>query len=524
MVSSRTLALALFASGLLASTPGVGATPADILVVASQIDDLSTLDPAEIFEYSGAEYAANAYDRLIGYDGADWTRPVPRLARSWTVDATGRAWRFELRNDAAFHAGGRVEAEDVVYSLRRALALAKAPVGLLRQIGLRQDGIRALDGLMVEIETDRAYAPGIVLGVLASSVASIVDRREVEARATNGDWGHGWLRRAAAGSGPFRLLAWRANERLSLERHDGHWDGAPAMRRVVLRHMPEPASQRLLIEQGDVDIARNLGPDQAKGALRNPDLRAQPTRKASIWFLALNTRHPDLGQAEIRAALREAVDYQGIARGILAGRAVVHQSVLPGGLFGALSDVPFGYAPERLAQALAGRSLRIAMDVRAQAPVLDVAQALQANFAKAGLVIELRPADAKQVLTRFRERRYDMVLARWASDTLDPQSDAEAFSRNRDNSDGATLRNLAWRAAWVSPEIETLVDRAALERDEARRADLLVEVQRRHREDGPFVVLFQEIEPYVLRRDIRGFAPGPTPDTVLYARLRKERR
>lgn len=498
------------------------ATPRDVLVVASQIDDLSTLDPAEIFEYSGAEFAANAYDRLVGYEPGSWDRPAPRLAKSWQVDAAGRTWRFALRDDAVFHSGRLVEAEDVVYSLRRALALGKAPVGLLRQIGLRSDGVRAAGSRAVEIETDRPYAPGIVLGVLASAVASVVDRHALDAAAKAGDFGHAWLRRAEAGSGPFRLGAWRPNERLSLERFERYWRGAPALRRVVLRHMPEPSSQRLLIEQGDVDIARNLGPDQVRGALANPALVFVPTRKASIWFLAVNTRHDALARTEVRRALRHAVDYQGIADRLLPGRAVVHQNILPAGLFGALDDAPYRHDPDR-ARSLAGPGISFAIDVRAQAPVLDVAQAIQANLAKAGIAVELRPADAKQVLTRFRERRYDVFLGRWASDTLDPQSDAEAFTRNADNADGATSRNLAWRAAWQAPELEALVDAAALERDAGRRAALLAELQRRHRDDGPFIVMFQEIEPYVVRRDIVGFAPGPTPDTIDYAGIRKDR-
>lgn len=496
------------------------ATPKDVLVVASQIDDLTTLDPAEIFEYSGAEFAANVYDRMVGYRPGVWDRPIPRLAESWDVDSTGRLWRFQLRNDAKFPSGRAIEADDVVYSLRRALALGKAPVGLLRQIGVARDGMRSLSSRTVEIETERVYAPGIVLGVLASAIASIVDRHVVEARSQDGDWGHEWLRRHEAGSGPFGLAAWRPNERLTLERRLGHWAESPEMRRVVLRHMPEPASQRLLIEQGDVDIARNLGPDQVRGALKNPDIKFLPTPKASLWFLALNTRHEALARPEVRRAIRHAIDYEAIAAGLLSGRANVHQAILPAGLFGAASDTPYAFDPD-LARRLVGRELRLTIDVRAQAPALDVAQALQANFAKAGIVVDLRPADAKQVLGRFRDRRYDMVLARWSSDTLDPQSDIEAFTRNPDNGDGASLKSLAWRTAWQARDVENLVDRAAAERDEAERAKILAEIQRRHREEGPVVVMFQEIEPYVLRKAVTGFAPGPIPDTIFYAGVRK---
>jgi len=522
MGSSRSMAL--MASGLLmAMASAQAATPADVLVVASQIDDLSTLDPAEIFEYSGAEFTANVYERLVVYRPGAWDKPVGGLARSWRTDETGRLWHFTLREDARFPSGRAVEGEDVAYSLGRALALAKAPVGLLRQIGLKADTIRATGLREFEFETDRAYAPGIVLGVLASSVASVLDRQRLQAQERDGDWGHAWLRRAEAGSGPYRLLSWRPNERLTLERRDGVDPTQVAMRRVVLRHMPEPASQRLLIEQGDVDIARNMGSDLIKGALANPALRFQPTKKASLWFMALNTRHSILSQPEIRRALRSAIDYDGIASGLLNGRAVVHQSILPAGLFGALDDLPFRFAPD-LGLGAGAAGLRLAIDVRAQAPALDVAQAIQANLAKAGIAVELRPADAKQVLTRFRERRYEAFLGRWASDTLDPQTDAEAFTRNPDNQDGASLRTLAWRTAWQSPELEAMVDAAAVERDDARRAEILGELQRRHREIGPFIMMFQETEPYVLRRDVVGFEPGPTPDTIVYAHVRKSRR
>jgi len=67
-----------------AIAPAHGATPDDTLVMAWQFDDIITLDPAEIFEFSGAEYAANTYDRLIGYDVDDVSEIYGVVAESWT--------------------------------------------------------------------------------------------------------------------------------------------------------------------------------------------------------------------------------------------------------------------------------------------------------------------------------------------------------------------------------------------------------------------------------------------------------
>jgi peptide/nickel transport system substrate-binding protein len=236
--------------------------------------------------------------------------------------------------------------------------------------------------------------------------------------------------------------------------------------------------------------------------------------------MALNLANPALARPEAREAIRRAIDYQAIGRTVLARRSSVHQAFIPRGLFGSLDETPFRFEPVR-AKALAAPGFEVAMNVRGSAPSLDLAQALQANLAEAGIRLILRPSDAKQALTRFRERRYDIFLGRWASDTLDPQSDAEAFTLNPDDADDAPRKNLAWRAHFKSPALEAMVREAATETDPARRRAILAELQRRHWAEGPFVVLFQEIEPLAMRRNVGGYVAGPTPDTISYRLVTK---
>src|SRR3546814_11057751 len=95
----------------------------------------------------------------------------------------------------------------------------------------------------------------------------------------DGDLGYNCLKTNYAGVGPFKFGQWRPNELLTLERNDGYWGGAPAMKRVVIRHIAEPATQQLLLEKGDIDIARNLGPDQLASLRDNPDITLDSTLK-----------------------------------------------------------------------------------------------------------------------------------------------------------------------------------------------------------------------------------------------------
>ena len=85
MFQLRRLALGAAAALTLTATPAAAATPQDTLVMAFQMTDLITLDPAEAFEFTGAEYAANVYDRLVTYPVDDVADLRGHVAESWQI-------------------------------------------------------------------------------------------------------------------------------------------------------------------------------------------------------------------------------------------------------------------------------------------------------------------------------------------------------------------------------------------------------------------------------------------------------
>ncbi len=190
----------------LALTPVHAATPKNTLVMAWQFDDIITLDPAEIFEFSAAEYAGNAYDRLIGYDVTDVSTIYGVVAESWQVDSDGKTYTFKIRQGIKFASGNPLTAEDVAFSLQRTVILDKSPAFILGQFGFTAENvrerIRATSPYNVVIQTDKAYAPTFVLYCLTATVGSVVDKKEVMAHEVDGDLGHAWLRTHYAGSGP----------------------------------------------------------------------------------------------------------------------------------------------------------------------------------------------------------------------------------------------------------------------------------------------------------------------------------
>ncbi|GBC61061.1 ABC transporter substrate-binding protein [Desulfonema ishimotonii] len=515
---------------VLACAVAFAATPKDSVVIAWQIDDIITLDPAEIFEFSGAEYAGNTYDRLIGYDVEDVSKIYGQAAESWSVGEDGKTYTFRLRKGIKFASGNPLTARDAAFSLHRLILLDKSPAFILSQFGFSPENvrqkIRATDDTTLVLETDKVYAPTFLLYCLTATVGSVVDMKEVMAHEKDGDMGHAWLRTHYAGSGPFTLRQWKASEALFLDRNEHYWDGASEMKRVMIRHIAEPATQRLLLEKGDVDIARNLGPDQLDGLQGNASVEIQPAPKGGLFYLGLNQKNKILSNPKVRQALKYLVDYDGIAGSILKGSMVVHQAFLPRGFLGALAEKPFrldvAKAKALLAEAGYPDGFSITMDTRNNFPTIDMAQSIQSTFAQAGVKLEIIPMDGKQALTKYRARNHEIYIGRWGPDYQDPHTNASTFAWNPDNADDASAKPLAWRNAWDIPKMTQKCEAAVREKDPEKRAQMYLALQKEHQEVSPFVIMFQDIEVIARRTNVRGFVLGPNFDSNFYRFITKE--
>ena len=525
----KLLASLLFLGLALGGGPARAETPKDTLVMAFAIDDIISLDPAEIFEFTAAEYAGNTYLRLIGYDINDVSKIFGVAAESWSVSDDGKTYTFKMRQGVKFASGNPMTAEDAAFSLQRAVVLDKSPAFILTQFGFTKENakekIRAADDSTLVLETDQAYAPTFVLYCLTATISSVVDKKLVMENEKDGDMGHAWLRTNYAGGGPFKLVNWKANESLTLERNDNYYGAKPAMKRVAIRHISESSTQRVLLEKGDIDIARNLSPNDIAGVKGEANIWIDQGVKGTLYYLGLNQKNPNLAKPQVRQALKYLVDYQGMADTIMAGQGAIHQAFLPKGFLGALNDTPFkldvAKAKQLLAEAGLPDGFSVTMDTANKSPVLDMAQTIQGTFAQAGIKLEILPGDDKQTLTKYRARNHDIYIGRWGPDYQDPHTNADTFARNPDNSDNAKSKPLAWRNSWEIPEMTKVADAAALERDPAKRAEMYLKLQREQQDSSPFVVMFQVTEVAGLRKGVNGFIIGPSFDDNRYNEVTK---
>ncbi len=505
------------------------ATPGNTFVMAKDISDLITLDPAEVFELSGGEVMANIYDRLMMYEPENLTELVGGVAESWEISDDGKVITFAIRPGLTFHSGNPVTAEDVVFSLRRVVKLQKTPSFIITQFGWTADNVDDLvvvDGDKAKITITEEFSPGLVLNAMTAGVGSVVDSKTVLANEKDGDLGYGWLKTNSAGSGAFMLKSWKANELVTLESFADYRHGAPAMQRVIIRHVAEPSAQRLLVEKGDVDMARNLTPDQIKGVMDNTDLAIDNDPKGTIMYLAANASHPILGDPKVAKALRYLVDYKGMTESFLAGQYKVHQAAWPSGLWGALEETPYSLDVDAgkalLAEAGQQDGFKITIQTLTNSPYPEVAQSIQSTLAKAGIESEIITAEGKTLWPMYRARKHELILAQWSPDYTDPHSNIDAFAHNPDNRPEAKLTGVvAWRNAWQSESMNAMVVEARNELDVSKREKLYHDIQRSLQEDSPYAMLFQQSEQTVRQKNVNGFVSGSNFDLVFYRNVTK---
>jgi peptide/nickel transport system substrate-binding protein len=298
------------------------------------------------------------------------------------------------------------------------------------------------------------------------------------------------------------------------------------MKRVIIQHVPEPAGQRLLVEKGDVDLARNLTTDQIKGVSGHPDVAIDNNPKAGMVYIATNNTHPILGNPSVRKAIRYVVDYKGMADTFLAGQYKVHQSFWPSGLWASLEDNPFSYDLDK-AKALItegghGDGFKIVIDTLTTPPFPEIAQSVQQSLSKIGIEAEIILAEGKTLWPKYRARKHQLIIARWSPDYVDPHSNADAFAHNPDNRLEAKLTGKpAWRTSWDDKEITAMTEAAAKELDLVKREKMYLDLQRRFQQTAPFTIMFQNNEQVARRKNVKGFVSGANFDLVFYRLVTK---
>lgn len=339
----RASALALAA--VLAAPFGAPAlAQSDTLVIARDMD-LDTLDPARAFCDTCQIYLSAVYERLVDL-AADNRTITPLLAESWTVNDDQTEFTFTLDARARFSDGSEVTSEDVKWSLERLANIKGNPSFLM-------DGVTEIAAPDPRTVVIRTAAPNSeMLGILAAPYSSVVNRAVAEAGgalaaegADAADQSEAWFLANSAGSGPYALGAFAADDELRLVRNEAHWRDPAPIAQVVIRQVKDSVAQAQMLQSGAADVAMQVDADTAAG-LRDPGVTVRTVPSFNFVYVALGAGAEGMPIAlsrTVREAIGLAIDYEGAIEMVVGGAGAKQAAPIPNG-FPGTANLPL---PER---------------------------------------------------------------------------------------------------------------------------------------------------------------------------------
>jgi len=510
--------------------PAAGGT----LVIAMNLDDVVTLDPAFAGETTNLFIHINTYDTLVDIRPDDLNTIVPRLAESWEINDDFTEFIFHLRKDAKFASGNPVTAADVVFSWNRLLNVAGAPAFNLDGVG----AIEAVDDYTVKVTTalgedgkpqplpqflSSACNPS--LGIQDSKLVMEHGGTDAADAATT-DTAKEWMDQNSAGSGPFILTKWAPKAEIELVANPNYWKGAPNFDKVIITHVSDPTTQLQMLEKGDADMLGNLSTDLVEQAKANPDITISVDQSLDQNYLAMTYVCPDEIQAadpaafaelqspdsfaiickkEVRQAVALAIDYDGIAKAVLNGYAARAPSVIPIGMSGVDASKTQGRDLEKAKELLAaaGYADGVTFDLyyASNATRDIVAAKIQSDLAEAGITLNLKPLEQSVYLTQMRAQQLPMAFGGWTPDYLDVTMWTDYF--------GLGDRSIAFRMRFMNEEAHDLAVTIRTTSDPVVRKDAVEKLQAVFIEEMPFTMLYQNQYVHAFRSDLKGFAFHP---------------
>ena len=466
------------------------------LIMAKNLQFVS-FDPHICYEWDCTMVNNSTYQTLITWDGDDFTKPVPLVANSWDISADGLTYTFQLRDDVTFSSGRNLTAADVKFSYDRLLNKQGPVAWYMAYV----NSVNAVDDYTVEIGLDAPNAA--LLSILTSPAFGILDAEAVRAQggtsevgADTTDQASTWLDQNSAGSGPFILKGWVPGEEIVMEQNPNYWGTQPFFEDIIIRPVSDLETMRQMLEQGDIDVAMNLGPDMISQIQGRPWGQVIQGNKLQTMYLGLSPdpeRNEALANKQVRQAIAYAIDYDGIIE-LMAGAARIIPSMLPIGFIGVdqtmtdMVEEQFGqrYDPEKamsLLEESGFEDVSFVLNYRNIEPDRTVLAKIQSDLGASGIDVVLNPLIPGNFWSAYRGGLAEAVYSLWGPDYVSPDNWAQVFA----SGEGTAAQRLNY-----NPLFSDLPNAAIATTDVDSRTEVYRDIQLQLLDDAVFIGIMQE--------------------------------
>src|SRR5688572_1156286 len=467
------------------------AAPAGKVVIAQGVDP-STLDVMNQQETPASVVAAHIYDTLVERDQN--LKIMPSLAAEIPKLVAPTTWEVKVRKGVKFHNGEEFTAESVKFSLERAKTPALRGSSNFKPI----DRVEVVDPYTARVHTTKPWPTFVT--VMTFRQASM-DPPKAYSGKQPAD-----ISRQPIGTGPYKFVRWAKDEEIVLDAFDGHWRGAPKIKTVVFKPIPDDAVRVAALQNGEVDVAVNIPPHLANIIDKHPKIflsTAPSIRTLQLMFATheYDAQHKLVGpykgvsaDKRVRQAIQYAIDADDIIKNVLDGKAMRMATMLTPLHFGYDAGLkPIKQDLARTKKLLAEAGYPNGIDLTLNSPQgryvrdKEVAEAVTGQLNKAGIRTTLKTYEFVNYLNNlvYPHKAGPVWLIGWGTPTIDAETIYGPLFRT-----GSNLGN------YHNPDLDGMFDQAQAETDEKKRRDLYHRINKLWVEDAAAVPLYQQLDLY----------------------------
>ncbi|MEH7332506.1 ABC transporter substrate-binding protein [Neobacillus drentensis] len=464
--------------------------------------DAGTMDPRLSKDTSAKRVTELVYDGLVRL--SDKLEAQPSLATKWeNPDPT--TWIFTLRENVKFHDGQPFTAEDVKYTydtlidpnFKAPSASLYTPIKSVEVIGTNQ----------VKFTLKQPFAPLLSyldIGIVPKHIAEKNDNS---------------LSSTPIGTGPYKMVEWDKNSKISFEANDSYWNGKPKTKKVTYFIIPDNSTRVASLESGDIDLVHSpLSPQDIKRIKGNDKFVVKEMEGLGFTYLNFNQKNPILSDLKVRQAISYLVNKEVISKDIYQNMDKPGKSpIIPPSWAYTDNISGYSYDPEK-AKALFkeagwedtngdkvldknGKKLTITLSTHSEDPNrIQTVEYLQNEFTKFGIQTEVKTSEFPTFNTALTEGKFDIALVGWLN-----QVDPDRSFYNPFHSKGGSNYG-----KYSNPQVDSLLDKGRTTLDQNERTKIYQEAAKIVTDEVAYDVLLYQGYIAMYGKNLTGFTVHPS--------------
>ena len=460
----------------------------DSIIIATA-NETPSLSPTEHNAVAGSYMNLLTYNTLFKSDME--MNPVPDLVEDYE-NISESEWEFTIKTGVKFHDGSEMTVEDVKASLEWAKGFP--------EVSLYNDDIVSVD--IVDDDTIKITTPGpdaMLLSNLCHHGNAIVPKALI-------DSGHDF-NTEPIGTGPYKFVEWNRGDSVVFEAFEDYFDGAPAIKNMTWKVIPEGSSRTIALEAGEIDFiveVEAMDSDRLKG---NEELEVIQYEATNESWLMMNNEKPQFQNQNVRHAINSAINKDDIVTVAFNGLAVPAISQCPYNFEGSTEENADVYdvakAQEYLDASGVDPSTITFSIICSDDQKKRAGEVIQANLKEIGIEANIESMDLATYLSTVAEGNFVAAIGGYGMGDTISYLNGVYHSKSINGSNKSRLNN---------PEIDAMIDQASATIDQAQREALTEQICAKLNEICTQAPLYQPLTLRAFNADLQGVKVNPNGD------------